>query len=310
MLRLLTTASEFIDLDFRLSKQSVGEALHDLLDRIEVAGEPQWCPPDSMERTRKNLAGPAQYFFYQPHTFPEMDPLLERAHQLQHALLPTAAPRTERFRVAAVLESFCHLSGDLFGWEDTNDGSTRLWLMDMSGHGLRAGLLAALLSVLMKEMRGEQDIALLFSRLNRLLCGILNSHDDLLYATGVLLDIGHDGVRYVSAAHPALLHRRSDSGVTTMPSAGRPLGVFPESTYAATALSFAPGEALLLCTDGIIEAGSADDSEYGIERLAASFAEARGPARVMAGQVYEAVASFQDMRLIDDDVTFLIVESR
>jgi phosphoserine phosphatase RsbU/P len=93
-----------------------------------------------------------------------------------------------------------------------------------------------------------------------------------------------------------------------MPSAGRPLGVFPESTYKASALNFAAGEALLLCTDGIIEAGSASGDEYGIDRLAASFAAARGSARVMAGQVYEAVASFQDMRLIDDDVTFLVVE--
>ncbi|MCZ7558298.1 MAG: serine/threonine-protein phosphatase [Bacteroidia bacterium] len=308
MLRLLHTASTFMNLDYRLSRATVGEALHELLEQIDVANEPQWCPPDSMERSRKSLAGPAQYFFYQPHTFPEMDPLLERAHQLQHALLPKHAPRSEHFRVTAVLESFCHLSGDLFGWEDSDDGGMHLWLMDMSGHGLHAGLLAALLSVIMTELRDEKDISRRFSELNRLLCGILQSREDVLYATGVLLDFGPEGVQYVSAAHPALLHRRGDGHITAAPAAGRPLGVFTHSTYQASRLDFRQEDVLLLCTDGIIEAGNADGNEYGLGRLSASFAAARGSAQDIAGQLYQAVASFQDMRLIDDDVTFLVVE--
>ncbi len=310
MLRLLDTASEFIDLDYRLTGQSLGEALSQLLSLVDVSAEPTWCPPDSMQRTRKSISAPAQYFFYQPHTFPDMDPLLENAHKLQHALLPAAPPPGDVCGVTAVLESYCHLSGDIFGWDSDGDGAVRLWLMDMSGHGLRAGILAALLSILMKEVRPLPEIGEQFTALNRMLYECLIARDDVLYATGVLLELRPGVMSFVSAAQPALLRRSVDGDVRSVSASGRPLGVFPDSQYDVSESVFLPGETLLLSTDGIIEAGNASGEEYGIARLAEAFAEAPSPAQSIAEHVYASISAHQDMRIIDDDVTFLIVESR
>jgi phosphoserine phosphatase RsbU/P len=310
MLSLLDSASEFIDLDYRLSDGTIGEALAALLGRIDVAAEPLWCPPASMERTRKSIVAPTQYFFYQPHTFPEMDPLLEKAHKLQHALLPAQPPAARVCEVTAVLESYCHLSGDIFGWQDIDADTVRIWLMDMSGHGLRAGLLAALLRILMDDVRGLEDPATLFAALNQSLFNALTAPDDVLYATGVLIELRPGRLRYVSAAHPAFLRRTASDGIIMEASQGRPLGVFRRSMYDVKEIACESGDVLLLCTDGILEAGAVRGEEFGLHRLEAAFASVEATPQTIAEHIYAQVSQFQDMRTIDDDVTFLVVAIR
>ena len=78
-------------------------------------------------------------FYYRPHLFPEMDPALRLGHRLQFDLLPRHLPEGSPLRIAAVLESYCHLSGDLLGWRLEED-ELFLWIADVSGHGVRAGL--------------------------------------------------------------------------------------------------------------------------------------------------------------------------
>jgi len=233
---------------------------------------------------------------------------LELAHRLQHALLPLGIPPGIPCKVTAVLESYCHLSGDVFGWSKSGEDEFRVWVMDMCGHGIRAGIMAAVVKLLMDDIDAHQSVASMFIELNSRLSSCLTTTDDVLYATGVFLQISSDSFSYASAAHPALLHRSGKGDVRVLPSSGLPLGVFDDSRYEILHHPLRTGDALLFCTDGVLEAGNSREDEFGLQRLISAFALAGTGSLSAAHAVFAAVARHQDMNAIDDDITFVITE--
>ena len=70
-----------------------------------------------------------------------------------------------------------------------------------------------------------------------------------------------------SAGHPPALHVAADGGVTEVPSPGPLLGAFADSEWQAETLAVAPGELVLLYTDGVTETASESGERYGVDRL-------------------------------------------
>lgn len=306
MLRLLDTASRLVDFSYPLPSGTVGEAFHRLLSSIELEEEPEWCPSRTPSSEKQSIVASDQHFFYRPHLMESMDVTLEKAHVLQYALLPRQVPEGAPCRLSAVLESYCHLSGDLFGWHQT-DAGMMLWLVDMSGHGASAGVLSAHLKILIDDLRHVTDPGALATTLNRRMYESLRAMDDVPYATGVFMLLGQGQLDAVVAAHPPALLRMNGS-ILQLESVGRPLGVFPSSSYESRHVTLDDDALLLLYTDGILEAGNAEGEEFGLARLAAAFDAAPRDAAQASRQIYDTISSFQDMNYIDDDVTYLTVE--
>ena len=126
--------------------------------------------------------------------------------------------------IAAVLESYCHLSGDLFGWEARRDGKFLIWIVDMAGHGLRAGLASAILRTLVTNlivgnsllcaagfpMCGEYDIKtcvamLIMDRLD--IGGSFAEFHPIVFTEGFVL-VGHDGPHHLNIAEGRPVLRR------------------------------------------------------------------------------------------------------
>ena len=116
---------------------------------------------------------------------------------------------------------------------------------------------------------------------------------------------------YASAGHPSgyLL----DSGGKTkaeLPATGRPLGLFPESTYETRSdLRLEAGDTLVLLTDGVTDCGDPERELFGAER-ALEMLRASPPARssdVVEG-LYRAVRAFEAGEPQRDDVTALVVK--
>ncbi len=307
MLRLLQTASELIDLEYALREGTVGDAFERLLSSIEITEEVEWCPSRTPSTEKRSIVAPDQHFFYRPHLMETMDVELEKAHILQYTLLPRQLPAHAPCRLSAVLESYCHLSGDLFGWHETPDGGLMLWLADMSGHGAAAGVLSAHLKILIDDARHIDDPSELAATLNQRMYESLRAVNDVPYATGAFLHFQDGFLRAVVAAHPPVLLRRNGT-LRQLESSGRPLGVFPGSSYPSTDEAVGDGTLLLLYTDGILEAGNAAGEEFGLTRLARVFFDGPANAAETSRHIYDAVSAYQDMNYIDDDVTFLTVE--
>lgn len=325
MLRLLQTASELVDFSYPLAEGTVGEAFDHLLASIDVKQEVEWCPSKPAANGKNAIVSAGQHFFYRPHLMQEMDITLEKAHMLQYALLPRTLPDGLPCRLGAVLESYCHLSGDLFGWHDTPDGGLMLWMADMSGHGAEAGLLSAYLKILLDDLRHIDEPTVLAGTINQKMYESLRNTHDVQYATAAFLHLKQGRLRAAVAAHPPVLlcapdvTRQTDvpRQARTLPQArtlrrlesgGRPLGVFSGSRYDEETVDLAPGTLLLLYTDGVLEAGNATGEEFGLARLEQALLTADGGADAAARQIYERVSAYQDMDFIDDDVTFLVAE--
>ncbi len=306
MLQLLNTASQLVDFAYPLSRGTVGDAFTHLLSSIDLDEEPEWCPSRTPSSEKQSIVAPDQHFFYRPHLMESMDVTLEKAHVLQYALLPRQVPVGVPCQVSAVLESYCHLSGDLFGWHQT-DAGMMLWLVDMSGHGASAGVLSAHLKILIDDLRDHTDPGALATELNRRMYESLRAMNDVPYATGVFMLLGEGKLDAVVAAHPPAL-LRMNGALLQLESVGRPLGVFPTSTYETQRVQLDDSALLLLYTDGILEAGNAEGEEFGLKRLATAFEKAPRDAAQASRQIYETISAFQDMNYIDDDVTYLTVE--
>lgn len=115
------------------------------------------------------------------------------------------------------------------------------------------------------------------------------------------------------AGHPAALLVPADGGeVVGTGGVGPILGRFPESRYAEERRPFAPGDRLVLFTDGLVEARSPAGEMFGEERLVGLLAASRGcEGEVVCDALLEALRSWtgdrDDLRL-EDDLTLVIAD--
>jgi sigma-B regulation protein RsbU (phosphoserine phosphatase) len=308
--RLLEEFDARFDLTYRVGDRPLGELLERTLSGLD---QPRQSWGTEGERTEVvSETGRFVSFYYRPHLFPGMDLKLRLAHELQYRLLPRELPAAgSPVSISSVLESYCHLSGDLFGWEMLRDDKLLIWIADMAGHGLRAGLASAVLRVVIDNLTRRSRVDTLVSNLNRVLHDCRRPGYDSLYATvfAMMLDpVGH--TVYCSAGHPPVLVRRSDGAIEELAPLDRPVGLFAETTYQSRELRLAPGSCLLLYTDGLVEATGRDNEPFGRPRLRRLLADITGTPRELTEAIYEEIKARQDIDKLDDDVTFLAVQTR
>jgi serine phosphatase RsbU (regulator of sigma subunit) len=171
---------------------------------------------------------------------------------------------------------------------------------DVSGKGVAAALLMSQLHAVVRATVGSGLVEMV-ERANRLLCAASPSNS---FATLVAARLQPDGeVELCTAGHTSPLLVAA-SGITELPADGMPLGLFCDAAFATRRLHLAPGDALLLFTDGLTESTSADGVELGSQGLRAALAVAswRTPAELV-GQAHAATVGHHR----HDDLTVLAV---
>ncbi len=305
MRRLLDDFATLFDLDTVVDGDRLGDLVLDTISELEDLELPDWGsagPPGELRSVR----GSSLDFHYAPHLFPGMETRLRLAHKLQFHMLPRSVPPGAPLSIAAVLESYCHLSGDLFGWEPLDHGRFLLWIVDVSGHGVRAGLASAILKVLVDRLRQRGRVDSLVAELNGTFGGCLREDKGNLFATGFFLVIAGDGTAsYASAGHPPMLVRRADGAIEELGSTGLPLGMFPDCRPGAAQVRFDPGDLLLLYTDGVVETEGEDGELFGVDRVRSILVPGADGPRALTADLYRAIAAHQDMARLNDDVTFV-----
>lgn len=202
---------------------------------------------------------------------------LEIAAEVQQMLFPRALPSVPRLDYAGVCRPARTIGGDYYDFLQLQEGRFALAVGDISGKGLSAALLMANLQGLLRSLAPVHGHAVddLAAALNRHLC---ESSDGSKFATlfcGVF-DSGSGRMEYFSAGHcPALLFKDgapspaepSRSTVEWLNPTGTVLGLFPEAVFSQGQVQLAAGDLLLLYTDGVVEAESSPEVDYGEDRL-------------------------------------------
>lgn len=230
---------------------------------------------------------------------------LEAAARMQRALLPPARLRHDGWELAFLWEPRGPVSGDHVDLlrPRSEDEPLHLLLGDVMGKGVAASLLQSHLQALFRAIAAPAvPLTELLARVNQL---FFESTAGSSYASMVAARLFPGGrVELANAGHPRPLLADA-RGVRPVEGSGLPLGLFAGATYTGRELRLAPGETLLVYTDGWTEAMVADE-EFGVGRAAAALRRAsRLPAHELVAACRREMDGFLAGTPRHDDLTLL-----
>lgn len=231
---------------------------------------------------------------------------LELAVKIQRGLLPPPHIEEGAWNIAYHYEPVGFVGGDYCDLIKSN-GDLYFVLGDVSGKGMAASLLMSNLQAMFRALVPlGLSLDKLMERASRLFCeNTLSTH----FATLVCGKASENGeVELCNAGHlPPILW--SQGKCESLDSTGLPVGMFCDEHFATNKLKLAPGDTLLLYTDGVTETFDLTGAEFGVERLMKAIDVP--PTSRPAALIDACVSSLVDFRgdgNIADDLTIMAVK--
>jgi sigma-B regulation protein RsbU (phosphoserine phosphatase) len=272
---------------------------------------------------------------------------VEIAAEVQAQLFPRSVPKLLTVEMSAECRAARGVAGDYYDYIEVAPGLVALALGDVSGKGVSASLV---MSNLQASLRAQTTItaermeiaesavvasaeagagggghflthvvaaaeingavARMMTNINRQLC---ESTESNRFAT-LFLALYEDGTRqfrYTNAGHNAPILVRACGSTERLTTGGMMVGAFDWATYEEAGAALAPGDVLLIFSDGISEAENAIGEEYGEERLIQFAVEHRTlSVNELRDAIFVEVNAWSDARERGDDQTLVIVKSR
>lgn len=193
---------------------------------------------------------------------------LALARRMQAELMPTPEHLEWMYsrygvNITGFFETSAALGGDVWGMDGLGDRRFRLWLADLSGHGVTAALNAFRLHTLMQHLEAPRDRPGEFlAEVNQRLVGLLprGQYATLLYG---VVDILSGEFTYAAAAAPRPVVVLPDGRAIEGDGSGLPLGVSRTATYGERRMELPRGAALVLASDALAELPSEDGVRLG-----------------------------------------------
>ncbi|MBV8829902.1 MAG: PP2C family protein-serine/threonine phosphatase [Acidobacteriaceae bacterium] len=233
---------------------------------------------------------------------------LQLARRVQTDLHPKPDAVSLAVDFAASFISADHVGGDFYDIFETESGQIAIVLGDVSGKGIPAALLVSVLvGAIRSSLAFRHESAC--ERINRMLCErtACERFATLFWA---VYDPPSRTLRYVNAGHaPPLVFRRTRSQIERLDQGGPVLGFLREARYSAGIISIDEGDSLILYSDGISEAASQNDEEFGEDRIKDMIVKTAGhsPAQICT-RLMKEVTAFAHEQSQPDDRTLLVVK--
>jgi PAS domain S-box-containing protein len=190
------------------------------------------------------------------------------AETLQRSLLPDELPEVPTMDLCAryMPGGRAEVGGDWYDVVPLPGGRLGLVIGDVAGRGVRAAAVMGQLRNALRAFASEgYEPAAMIERLNRFL--FENGPTDMATLCLAAIDATSGHVVAVSAGHPPTLVWRNDGDATWLPGvSGPPVGADQRAHYRALEMDLAPGDALVMYTDGLIERRG-ESLDRGLERL-------------------------------------------
>jgi len=240
---------------------------------------------------------------------------LEIAREIQTWLVPSRAPEVIGADIAFATRPQNSVAGDYYdAFYPNAEERERLMVViaDVAGKSVPAALLMATLQASLRTIAGENAaLADLVARLNRYACA--HSLNGLRFTTAVLGEYNPVSRRltYVNAGHNAPILRRANGAVETLEVGGLPLGIQSGEAYETASLELKAGDALILFTDGVVEAFNEEGKEFGNERWLGAIRNLPDwNAQETLNFLMKKVDDFVGATRQSDDITCLVFRSR
>jgi sigma-B regulation protein RsbU (phosphoserine phosphatase) len=238
---------------------------------------------------------------------------LELAGKVQQALLPEQVPEIPGLELAAFSRPASIVGGDYFDFFRFGDEAHGLVIGDVAGHGMSASLLMASLQASLRTLAPDYEApADVVQRLNLLFCHNIRmtSFVSLFLAR---FDPQTRELAYCNAGHnPPLLHTQSNGRtlLSWLHPTGAAIGLVEGFQFGTETVTLAPGDVLVLYTDGVTEAMDLQLEEFGRERLAELVRRgAHQSAQELVRDVRVGLQEFTQGEPLADDTTLVVCKA-
>ena len=235
---------------------------------------------------------------------------LALAGQIQANFLPDTLPDVPGWQLAAMLQPARETSGDFYDLIPLPNGRLGLLIADVADKGMGAALFMALSRTLIRTYALEYDTQpeLALSAANRRILADTGAGLFVTVFYGVL-DPNTGELTYSNAGHnpPYLLSAQDANTIQELDRTGVPLGILDGGTWQQRVVQLAPGDVLLLYTDGITEAQNAQEAFFDEDRLREVIRANLGrSARDIQDRVIAQVGAFVGDAPQFDDITMMV----
>jgi len=233
---------------------------------------------------------------------------LNLARQIQRTSLLSEFPHIPRCDVHALYIPSKQVGGDFYDVVEAGDGSHLVAIADVSGKGVPAALLSAMLQASLRTQSTVASLAVILQNINALLYRSTAQHQ---FATFFLARVDGERLRltFSNAGHnwPVLLKPSGER--VFLERGGTILGILERTGFEEGEVALGPGDLVVLYTDGISEAANAAGELFGEERLCAvAQSLPRGlPAREVAERLLGALREYLGEVEPQDDMTLLVL---
>ncbi|HEX2223664.1 MAG TPA: SpoIIE family protein phosphatase [Thermoanaerobaculia bacterium] len=235
---------------------------------------------------------------------------LEQARQFQLSLLPARLPEVPGLALAASVHTATEVGGDYYDFLQGPDGSLTVAVGDATGHGAASGILVTAVKGLFTADVGWCSPAKFLDRTNnvirRMRLGRMAMALAVLRLEGRRLTVASAGMP------PVLLHRAVSGTVEEILLAGTPLGALADCCYSECEVEVAPGDTLLLLSDGFPELAGPAGEPLGYPRAQELFGQAAGKPGATPDQILADLIAAGDAwrggESLGDDMTFVVLK--
>jgi serine phosphatase RsbU (regulator of sigma subunit) len=238
--------------------------------------------------------------------YAELNTAIFEAAQVHRRLCAPSSVHYEPFNIASEIFAVRHLPGDFFTVHETDEGLV-LALGDIGGKGLAAGMWVSHFAGLIRtHTAANSSPETIVAGVNRDLARLSAAPLSSLFVGR--LNSGSRTLDYCSAGHPPALLLRASGELESLSDGGPVLGVVPDAGFDCGRAQINRGDAVLICSDGILESFDQAEQEFGKRRLEEEFRRAQGgSAEAMLFSVLGAVQDFAAPRPLTDDMTLVVI---
>ncbi|MEM7183131.1 MAG: GAF domain-containing SpoIIE family protein phosphatase [Spirochaetota bacterium] len=233
-----------------------------------------------------------------------------RAQKLMRRIIPTDPPNIPALDIAVKYFPYMEIGGDFFQFLAIDEKRVGVIVVDVSGHGLSASLLA----VMVHTMIDSFDVSIMASparfliQLNRSLFDKMAGN--FLTAFYAVINHQEGEIKYAKAGHPEPILLRTADEPLLLRSAGKIVGALPDLLFEERSVSFAKGDSLLIYTDGLTEAANWESNKvYEQEKLLEVIQKhCHANALHLADRIIEDIFQYTEIKRFPDDVTLIILK--
>jgi sigma-B regulation protein RsbU (phosphoserine phosphatase) len=230
------------------------------------------------------------------------------ARKIQHSMLPTPLENVDWITTQSAYLPCQTIGGDLFDFTMLDENNLIFYILDVSGHGVSAALIASMAKLsFSNHFRKENDPGVILTKVNKELSELLH---DSLFITAFIGRIDHRNLTfyYANAGHPAAftIHRGK---LVLFGNSNNAIGLDANCKYITSTFSLTSKDRILLYTDGATEALNSQNNIFSDERLEKLYFSLREENKeTTITTILEELRNFCQNREFSDDITLLLLD--